>query len=142
MIAEESSVLLVLAPFSDMVQAWGHFFAWVHAKGAGEDGSESPDGWGEEWSDEIDMTLRQQGEVLWNLCPYTTYPTFSSLPTPNCIFPSTNSSLHWTGTRTFPHSSPMPCSLRQNPIPFLDVPSLFHLSRTDPIRSSTGPLVR
>lgn len=60
---EESLVLLVLAPFSDMVQVQESFFAWVCAKGAGEDGSELPDGWGEEWSDEIDMTLRQRGEA-------------------------------------------------------------------------------
>ena len=58
--------------------------------------------------------------MLWNSCPSTTSPTFSFLLTPNCISPLTNSSLRQTGTGTFPHSSPMPHSLRQNPVLLLD----------------------
>ena len=46
-----------------------------------------------------------------------------------------------TGTKTFPHSSQKPHSLRQNSIPFLDASSLFHLFHLDLFHSSTGPLV-
>ena len=35
----------------------------------------------------------------------------------------------------------MPCSLKRNPFPFLEVFSTFHLFRLDPFRSSYGPLV-
>ena len=79
--------------------------------------------------------------MLWNSCPYTIYPTFSSLPTLSHISPSTNSSLRWTDTRTFPHSPQTPHSPRWNPVPFLDVSSLFHLSCHDLFHSSTGPSV-
>ena len=68
-------------------------------------------------------------------------PTFSSLPTPSHISPLTNSSLHWTNTGTFPDSSPMPCSLRWNPVPIIDVLLCFTLLVLDLSRSSTGPLV-
>ena len=58
--------------------------------------------------------------MLWNLCPYTISPTFSFPLTHSCISLSINSSPLWTSTRTFPHSSQMPCSLKQNSVPFLD----------------------
>ena len=72
-----------------------------------------------------------------------TFPTFSFLPTLTCISPSTNSSPLQTGTGTFPHSSPMPYSLRQNSIPFLDTLLCFtfliliHLT-PPPVLRSTG----
>ena len=79
--------------------------------------------------------------LLQNSCPYTTYPTFSSLLTTHHIFPSMNSSPPRTNCRTNPHSSPTPHSLRWNPIPFLDASSAFHFSRHNPFRSSTSPSV-
>ena len=54
--------------------------------------------------------------VLWNLLAFTTSPTFSSPPMNPCTFLLQNSSHHWTGFTTFPHSTPMPHSLRWNPI--------------------------
>ena len=65
--------------------------------------------------------------LLWNSCPYMTYPTFSFLLTVNCISPLTSISPHRTSTGTFPHSSRTPRSPRWNLVPFLDAPSLSHL---------------
>ena len=80
--------------------------------------------------------------VLWNSCPYTISPTFSSPPMPHRTSPLTNSLPLWTNTRTYPHSSQTPPSPRWNSVPFLDVCFSFHLSCLDPFRSSTGPSVR
>ena len=63
--------------------------------------------------------------MLWNSCPYTIYPTFSSLPIEHPISPSTNSSLPQTDTTIRPHSSPTPHSSKQNPIPIIDASSCF-----------------
>ena len=80
--------------------------------------------------------------MLRNSCPYTIYPTFSFPPMEGHISPLTNSSLHWTDSRTHPHSSPMPCTSETQSVPINRYVSLFHLSRPDPFHSSTGPSVR
>ena len=80
--------------------------------------------------------------MLQNLCPSMTSPTFSFPLTPSRISLSKNSSCLQTDNGTYSHSSLTPCSLRQNPVPFLTSPSLFHLSSLDPFRSSTGPSAR
>ena len=63
--------------------------------------------------------------LLRNSCPFTTSPTFFFPLTPSHIYPLMNSLLLRTNTGTYLHLSPMPRSLRQNPIPFLDVSSCF-----------------
>ena len=68
-------------------------------------------------------------------------PTFSFLPTLNRTSPSTNSSPHRTDTKTYPHSSPTPRSLKTEPRSNLRCIFLFHLSRLIPFHSSTGPSV-
>ena len=67
----------------------------------------------------------QPNFVLWNLCPPTISPTFSFLLTLTHISLLMNSLPLRTDTGTFPHSSPMPCSLRWNSIPFLDALHCF-----------------
>ena len=79
--------------------------------------------------------------VLQNSSVSTISPTFSSPPTFSHISPLTNSSLHQTDTRTFPHSSPMPCSLRWNSVPIIDVLPCFTFLVSDPFHSSTSPSV-
>ena len=81
----------------------------------------------------------QCGKLLRNLCPYTTYPTFSFPPTPSCISPSMNSSLSRTNIGTYPHLSPMAHPLRRNSNPFLDV-FLFCFISLNLFCPSTGPL--
>ena len=106
-----------------------------------------PPGWGthiRQWHFLIWWISLMRRVMLQNSCPYTTYPTSSSPPTLNHTSPSMNSLLHQTSTGTFPHSSPTPCSLRWNSIPFLDVSPLFHLSCAKSIllfHQSFGPLV-
>ena len=79
--------------------------------------------------------------MLWNACPFTTYPTSSSPLTTHHIFSSKNSSPLQTGLRTYPHLSQMPHSLKRNPVPIPDMCSLFYLSSLNPFCSSTGPSV-
>ena len=69
--------------------------------------------------------LTTSHQLLRNSCPYTTYPTFSSLPIEHPISPSTNSSLRRTDIKTRPHSSPTPRTPRRNPVPIIDAPSCF-----------------
>ena len=64
-------------------------------------------------------------KLLRNSCPYTIYPTFSSLPMKDPISPSTNSSPHRTDTRTHPHSSPTPLTSETRSVPILDTSSCF-----------------
>ena len=78
--------------------------------------------------------------MLRNLCPYTTYPTFSSLPIDHPISPSTNSSLRRTGISIRPHLSLTPHSPRRNPVPILDVSSCFTFLVL--IRSALPPVLR
>ena len=80
--------------------------------------------------------------MLRNSLAFTTSPTFSSLPTLSCISPLTNSSPHWTDNRTFPHSCPMPHSLRRNSTPIIDALLCFTFLISDPSCSSTSPSVR
>ena len=80
--------------------------------------------------------------LLRNSSTFTISPTFSSLLTLNHISPLTNSSPHRTDTRTFPDSSPMPRSLKRNPVPIIDMLLCFTFLVSDPSRSSTSPLVR
>ena len=77
--------------------------------------------------------------MLRNSSVSTISPTFSSLPTLNCISPLMNSLPCWTNTGTFPHSSPMPHSLRRNSIPTIDVLLCFTFLISDLSRSSTSP---
>ena len=54
--------------------------------------------------------------LLQNLSALIISPTFSSLPMNHHMSPFHNSSHYWTSFATFPHSSPTPHSLRQNPV--------------------------
>ena len=80
--------------------------------------------------------------MLWNSYPSTISPTFSYPPMMHHTSPSANSSPHWTDFRTFPHSSPIPLSLKTEHRSTLRCVFLFHLSRLDPFRSSIGPSAR
>ena len=64
-------------------------------------------------------------QLLRNSCPCTIYPIFSSPPTNHHIFPSMNSSPLRTDFGTCPHSSPMPCSHKRNPVLHIDTSSCF-----------------
>ena len=77
--------------------------------------------------------------MLWNSYLFTIFPIFSFLLTPNHTFPSMNSSPHRTGTGTYPHLSQTPCSLRWDPVPFLDSSSCFTSFVFGPFRSSSSP---
>ena len=80
-------------------------------------------------------------KLLQNSSTSAIFPTFSSLPTLNHISPLTNSSPHWTTTGTFPHLSPMPRSLRWNPVPLIDVLLCFTSLVSELSCPSTGPSV-
>ena len=67
----------------------------------------------------------ERNRLLRNSCPYMTYPTFSFPPMEDPISPSTNSSLHWTDTRTHPRSSPTPHASETRSVPILDASSCF-----------------
>ena len=73
----------------------------------------------------VQEMLFEMAYVLRNSCPYTTYPTFSSLPIMHPISPSMNSSLHQTNIKICPHSSWTPRSPKRKPIPILDASSCF-----------------
>ena len=78
--------------------------------------------------------------LLWNLCLSMTSPTFSFLLTLT-MSPSTSSSPLRTNIGLYPHLSPTPRSLRQNPIPIIDALLCFTSFVSDLLHSSTGPLV-
>ena len=78
--------------------------------------------------------------MLRNLCPYTTYPTFSFPPTEDPISPSTNSSPHRTDTRTHPLSSPTLRTSETRPIPLIDASSFFTIFVL--IRFALPPVLR
>ena len=78
--------------------------------------------------------------VLWNLCPYTTYPTFFFPPMEDPISPLTNSSPLQTDTRTHPHSSPTPHTSEARSVTIIDMSSCFTLFVL--IRSALPPVLR
>ena len=63
--------------------------------------------------------------MLRNSCPYTIYPTFSSLQIERPTSLSKSSSHRRTDIKTRPHSSLTPRSPRRNPVPILVTPSCF-----------------
>ena len=80
--------------------------------------------------------------LLRNSYPSTISPTFSYPPMTHHTSPSANSSPHRTDFGTFPHSSPIPLSLKMEHHSTLRCVFLFHLSRLDSFRSSIGPSAR
>ena len=81
--------------------------------------------------------LAFQPPLLRISCPYTIYPTFSSLPTDHRSSPSTISSLLRTDIGIYPHTIP---SRKRDPNPVIDASSCFTISVL--IRFALPPVLR